>query len=128
MMVIIVERFHLFPFRTQKLSFHASKIFGWRRPEKIDRCHQPYVANSPCAVCDFFMKKLQQQSDRAFATLYEGQPQVFFPHCSFSKIRGLLYRFFYALGFYLHYKCNIKKEAVTALFNFLALICNLWLF
>ncbi len=41
MMVIIVERFHLFPFRTQKLSFHASTIFGWRRPEKIDRCHQP---------------------------------------------------------------------------------------
>ena len=41
MMVIIAERFHLFPFRTQKLSSHTSKIFGWRRPEKIDRCHQP---------------------------------------------------------------------------------------
>lgn len=41
MMVIIAERFHLFPFRTQKLSSHTSTIFGWRRPEKIDRCHQP---------------------------------------------------------------------------------------
>ena len=41
MMVIIAERFHLFPFRTQQLSSHTSTIFGWRRPEKIDRCHQP---------------------------------------------------------------------------------------
>ena len=41
MMVIIAERIHLFPFRTQKLSSHTSTIFGWRRPEKIDRCHQP---------------------------------------------------------------------------------------
>ena len=42
MMVIIAERIHLFPFRTQKLSSYTSTIFGWRRPEKIDRCHQPY--------------------------------------------------------------------------------------
>ena len=41
MMVIIAERFHLFPFRTQKLSSHTLTIFGWRRPEKIGRCHQP---------------------------------------------------------------------------------------
>ena len=41
MMVIIAERIHLFPFRTQQLSSHTSTIFGWRRPEKIDRCHQP---------------------------------------------------------------------------------------
>ena len=41
MMVIIAKRFHLFPFRTQKLSSYTSTIFGWRRPEKIDRCHQP---------------------------------------------------------------------------------------
>ena len=54
MMVIIAERFHLFPFRTQKLSSYASTIFGWRRPEKIDRCHQPDVANSTYATCDFF--------------------------------------------------------------------------
>ena len=57
MMVIIAERIHLFPFRTQQLSSHTSTIFGWRRPEKIDRCHQPYVANSIKTVCDFFVKK-----------------------------------------------------------------------
>ncbi len=31
-------RFHPFPFRTRKLSSFASKILGWRRPGKIDRC------------------------------------------------------------------------------------------
>ena len=31
-------RFHPFPFRTRQLSSFASKILGWRRPGKIDRC------------------------------------------------------------------------------------------
>ena len=31
-------RFHLFPFRTQKLSSFVPKIVGWRRPVKIGRC------------------------------------------------------------------------------------------
>ena len=31
-------RFHLFPFRTQKLSSLVPKIVGWRRPVKIGRC------------------------------------------------------------------------------------------
>ena len=55
MMVIIAKRFHLFPFRTQKLSSYASTIFGWRRPEKIDRCHQPDVTSRTFATCDFFV-------------------------------------------------------------------------
>ena len=36
--VLMAVRFHLFPFRTQKLSSYASKILGWRRPGKIDQC------------------------------------------------------------------------------------------
>ena len=31
-------RTHLYPYRTQKLSSPASKILGWRRPGKIERC------------------------------------------------------------------------------------------
>jgi hypothetical protein len=31
-------RFHLFPFRTQKLSSLVLKIVGWKRPVKIGRC------------------------------------------------------------------------------------------
>ena len=31
-------RTHLFPSRTQKLSSSVSKILGWRRPGKIERC------------------------------------------------------------------------------------------
>ncbi len=38
MMVIIAERFHLFPFRTQKLSSFTLKILGWRRPGKLNQC------------------------------------------------------------------------------------------
>ena len=35
-------RSHLFPSRTQKLSSSASKILGWRRPGKIDRCQHKH--------------------------------------------------------------------------------------
>ena len=34
----IERRSHLFPSRTQKLSFSSSKILGWRRPGKIEHC------------------------------------------------------------------------------------------
>ena len=57
MMVIIAERSHLFPFRTQQLSSHTSTIFGWRRPEKIDRCHQP--DKNSFDTGSFFMFSLQ---------------------------------------------------------------------
>ena len=33
----MTQRFHLFPFRTQKLSSVVPKILGWRRPGKIGR-------------------------------------------------------------------------------------------
>ena len=36
--VVITERPHLFPFRTQKLSSPVLTILGWRRPGKIGRC------------------------------------------------------------------------------------------
>ena len=39
----MAKRFHLFPFRTQKLSSFTSKILGWRRPGKIDRCRHLYA-------------------------------------------------------------------------------------
>ena len=32
----IAKGFHLFPFRTQKLSPYTSTILGWQRPGKID--------------------------------------------------------------------------------------------
>ena len=35
---IMAERFHLFPFRTQKLSSSVPKILGGRLPGKIGRC------------------------------------------------------------------------------------------
>ena len=36
--VSMTVRFHLFPFRTQKLSSLVPKIVGWRRSVKIGRC------------------------------------------------------------------------------------------
>ena len=36
--VSMTVRFHLFPFRTQKLSSLVPKIVGWKRPVKIGRC------------------------------------------------------------------------------------------
>ncbi len=37
-LVSMAMRSHLFPYRTQKLSSSVSKILGWRRPGKIERC------------------------------------------------------------------------------------------
>ena len=34
--VIMAEGIRLFPYRTQKLSPHASKVLGWQRPGRID--------------------------------------------------------------------------------------------
>ena len=36
--VSMTVRFHLFPFRTQKLSSLVPTIVGWKRPVKIGRC------------------------------------------------------------------------------------------
>ena len=35
-------RIHPFPSRTRKLSSFTSKILGWRRPGKIDRCRHKF--------------------------------------------------------------------------------------
>ena len=35
--VIMAEGYHLFPYRTQKLSLIAPKVLGWRRPGRIGR-------------------------------------------------------------------------------------------
>ena len=36
--VAIAEWIHLFPYRTQSLSTHTSKVLGWRRPGRIESC------------------------------------------------------------------------------------------
>ena len=41
--VSMTVRFHLFPFRTQKLSSLVPKIVGWRRPVKIGRCRLLFI-------------------------------------------------------------------------------------
>ena len=42
--VILPQRVHLFPFRTQKLSSAEPKILAWRRAGKIGHCrHRTYV-------------------------------------------------------------------------------------
>ena len=54
--VSMTVRFHLFPFRTQKLSSLVPKIVGWKRPVKIGRCRllktqPPGRANGPARGC-----------------------------------------------------------------------------
>ena len=44
--VSMTVRFHLFPFRTQKLSSLVPKIVGWKRPVKIGRCRLLF---KPCS-------------------------------------------------------------------------------
>ena len=39
--VVMTERFHLFPSRTQKLSSPVLKVLGWTRPGRISRCRIP---------------------------------------------------------------------------------------
>ena len=41
-LVTIERRSHLFPSRTQKLSFSSSKILDWRRSGKIEHCQCTY--------------------------------------------------------------------------------------
>ena len=39
--VVMTERSHLFPYRTQKLSSPVPKVLGWTRPGRIGRCRFP---------------------------------------------------------------------------------------
>ena len=39
--VVMTERFHLFPSRTQKLSSPVLKVLGWTRPGRISHCRIP---------------------------------------------------------------------------------------
>ena len=45
--VSMTVRFHLFPFRTQKLSSLVPKIVGWKRPVKIGRCRLLLKSKQP---------------------------------------------------------------------------------
>ena len=44
--VIMTERTHLFPYRTQKLSSPVPMILGWRRPGKVGHC-RIYIPQYP---------------------------------------------------------------------------------
>ena len=39
--VTIAGGFHLYPYRTQKLSLHALMVLGWERPGRVGRCRDP---------------------------------------------------------------------------------------
>ena len=39
--VVMTERSHLFPYRTQQLSSPVPKVLGWTRPGRIGRCRFP---------------------------------------------------------------------------------------
>ena len=41
--VVMTERSHLFPYRTQKLSSPVPKVLGWTRPGRIGRCRFPLL-------------------------------------------------------------------------------------
>ena len=47
------EKVHLFPFRTQKLSFSSPTILGWKRPGKIGHC-QDTCKQQAIACCFFY--------------------------------------------------------------------------
>ena len=40
--VMMAKGFHLFPYRTQKLSPSAPMVLGWTRPGRVGRCRNPY--------------------------------------------------------------------------------------
>ncbi len=60
--VPIAERFHLFPFRTQKLSSFASKILGGRLPGKIDRCR--HYRTQQVLLAEFLYSSVAQSVER----------------------------------------------------------------
>ena len=72
----------MFPFRTQKLSSHTLTIFGWRRPEKIRRCHQPASRLALLLVAIFFIKSQHKPYMLSRRTMRDNP--MFFPHYSFS--------------------------------------------
>ena len=54
--VIMAEGIHLFPYRTQKLSPHASKVLGWQRPGRID--HRRILLRAERPGCEALLFKL----------------------------------------------------------------------
>ncbi len=40
--VAMTRGFHLFPYRTQKLSLSVPMVLGWTRPGRVGRCRSPY--------------------------------------------------------------------------------------
>ena len=44
--VMMAKGYHLFPYRTQKLSPSAPMVLGWTRPGRVGRCRNPYKRSS----------------------------------------------------------------------------------
>ena len=44
--VVMARGFHLFPFRTQKLSLFAPKVLGWTRPGRLGRRRNLFLSSS----------------------------------------------------------------------------------
>ena len=79
--VILLQRVHLFPFRTQKLSSAMAKILAWRRVGKIAQCWYTFQNK--------FWNRLLAK--RAAKSANNGQQLVFFRRgstCSHSEHRS----------------------------------------
>ena len=109
--VSMTVRFHLFPFRTQKLSSLVPKIVGWKRPVKIGRCrllfllwpvgqavktaasHAVNVGSIPARVTDVYKRQVKG----AWNTV---QPHIIKKAriCRESPFTGCSLRFYTACG------------------------------
>ena len=47
--VMMAKGYHLFPYRTQKLSPSAPMVLGWTRPGRVGRCRNPIFLSSSMA-------------------------------------------------------------------------------
>ena len=61
--VIIAKRIHLFPYRTQKLSFLALMILGGRPPGKVGRCR--FSKKATCKDRLLFSRKRRKRDSGA---------------------------------------------------------------
>ncbi len=78
--VPMTPRFHLFPFRTQKLSLVVPKILGWRRPGKIGRCRH-FSFYGP------LVKRLRRRPLTAKTGVRFSQGSPFFPAPAWGILR-----------------------------------------
>ena len=87
-LVTIERRSHLFPSRTQKLSFSSSKILDWRRSGKIEHCQCTYETPERvfflCLFAMFYLRHFIKW--RASIRLLSGHPEI--THFASLKFRS----------------------------------------